>query len=467
MKFADDFIFGGATAAYQCEGSTRVDGKGKVAWDDYLARQGRFSADPASDFYNEYPVDLKLASEYGVNGIRVSIAWSRIFPEGVGEPNPEGVAFYHRLFQECRRRGVEPFVTLHHFDTPDALFQKGDFLSRETVDAFVDYATFCFEEYKDEVTHWITINETWSVVSCQYIVGNFPGGIQGDIVKAVQSMHKMMVAHSKAVIAYKEGGYDGKIGIVHILESKYADDPNKLEDRLAAKNEDVLANQFLLDATFNGYYSADTMEVIDRLLKMYDGTLKIEDGDFDVMRKAAPLNDYLGMNYYQSQFIRAYDGPTQIHHNGTGEKGTSVFRIGGVGERVAKEGIPSTDWDWLIYPEGMYDMLTRVKLQYPGYKEIYITENGMGYKDDFVDGTIDDTLRIDYIKQHLEWLQKAIAGGVNVRGYFLWSLMDVFSWANGYNKRYGLFYVDFETQKRYPKASAYWFKRVAQTRTLY
>ncbi|MGL5173790.1 MAG: family 1 glycosylhydrolase, partial [Olsenella sp.] len=137
MKFADDFIFGGATAAYQCEGSTRVDGKGKVAWDDYLARQGRFSADPASDFYNEYPVDLKLASEYGVNGIRVSIAWSRIFPEGVGEPNPEGVAFYHRLFQECRRRGVEPFVTLHHFDTPDALFQKGDFLSRETVDAFV------------------------------------------------------------------------------------------------------------------------------------------------------------------------------------------------------------------------------------------------------------------------------------------------------------------------------------------
>ena len=147
MKFSKDFVFGGATAAYQCEGSTREYGKGKVAWDDYLAKQGRFSADPASDFYHKYPVDLKLCNDFGIEGIRISIAWSRIFPDGKGRINQEGVDFYHRVFQECHKNGVEPYVTLHHFDTPDALHSQGDFLSRETIDAFEEYAKFCFEEY--------------------------------------------------------------------------------------------------------------------------------------------------------------------------------------------------------------------------------------------------------------------------------------------------------------------------------
>ena len=161
--------------------------------------------------------------------------------------------------------------------------------------------------------------------------------------------------------------------------------------------------------------------------------------------------------------MKAYDGKNDLHHNGTGEKGTGRWRVKGIGEHVNKPGIPTTDWDWIIYPEGLYDLLLRIKNDYPNYKKIYITENGMGYKDDFEDGFIDDAPRIDYMRQHLAWILKAIDGGVNVDGYFVWSLQDQFSWTNGYNKRYGLFYIDFETQKRYPKASAYWYKNVAET----
>ena len=242
MRFADDFIFGGATAAYQCEGSTREYGKGKVAWDDFLVEKGRFQANPASDFYHQYPVDLKLCKMFGINGIRISIAWSRIFPDGTGKINQQGVDFYHQLFKECHKKGVEPFVTLHHFDTPNTLFQKGDFLNKETVEAFEKYASYCFEEYKDEVTYWFTFNEIWAVCTNQYIEGTFPNGEKYNMTKAFQSMHYMMLAHSKAVLAYKKGDYKGKIGIVQSLEYKYPYNENKLEDIIAAKNEDVLQN---------------------------------------------------------------------------------------------------------------------------------------------------------------------------------------------------------------------------------
>ena len=320
------------------------------------------------------------------------------------------------------------------------------------------------EEYKDEVTYWFTFNEVWPIATNQYIEGTFPPCITYDITKAVKSMHGMMVAHAKAVCAYKEKGYKGKIGIIHSLETKYPLNENDPKDVYAAKKEDVLANQFLLDATFLGYYTDETIKIINELVHINNGKFEYDPTDIEIMKKAAKDNDYLGMNHYQSHFIKAYEGENEIHHNGTGEKGTKKFKLKGVGERVFKEGIPTTDWDWLIYPEGMYDMIMRIKNQYPNYKAIYITENGMGYKDHFDNGNIDDSPRIDYIKQHLQWLLKSIEDGANVKGYFVWSLMDVFSWSNGYNKRYGLFYVDYDTQERYPKKSAYWYKKVIETR---
>ena len=462
--FPTGFVFGAATAAYQCEGETHGHGKGEVSWDPFLAAKGRFSADPASDFYYRYEHDLALCERFGINGIRISIAWSRIFPHGTGATNPEGIAFYHDVFSACKAHGVEPYVTLHHFDTPLTLFEQGGFLNRATIDAFEEYARFCFEEYGDEVSNWITFNEIWAVASNTFIEGTFPpGGITGDLAKALQCNHNMMLAHARAVVAFREGGYPGKIGVVHTFEGKYPYDELDPADIQAAKNEDVLQNQFLLDATFRGDYAPDTLECARRLAALSNGTLDIREDDLRCMRQAARHNDFLGINYYQSRFLRAYNGPTVLHHNATGKKGSERYALAGVGERVNKEGIPRTDWDWLIYPEGMYDLLVRIRLQYPNYREILITENGMGAKDELVEDTIDDSYRIDYVHAHLHWLLKAIDAGVNVTGYFLWSLMDMFSWTNGYGKRYGFFYVDFETQRRVPKASAYWYAQVART----
>lgn len=464
-QFEEGFIFGAATAAYQAEGAVTVGGKGKTYWDDYLEAQGVFDPSTASDFYHKYPEDLSLCQQFGINGIRISIAWSRIFPEGTGEPNQQGVEFYHGLIDECLKNKVEPFVTLHHFDTPEALYQKGDWLSKEMVEAYVAFASFCFKEYASKVSYWITINEPWSVVAGQYIIGHFPPNIKYDITKAIQSMHNMLVGHARVVKVFKEHKYPGEIGIVHILESKYPID-NQLSSAQAAKNEHIVANQFLLDGTFKGSYQADTMAIINDVLKKNNGTLETTPEEFELLALAAEELDFLGINYYASHFLAAYDGESHIHHNGSGEKGSSIFALKGIGERVNNPTIPATDWDWPIYPQGLLNMLVEISQRYPNYHKIYVTENGMGDKDVLENGTVSDDNRIDYVFLHLEAIQQAISQGVNVKGYFMWSLMDVFSWTNGYNKRYGLFYVDFETQTRYPKKSAHWFKSVSHLKEL-
>ncbi len=461
----DDFIFGGATAAYQAEGATKEGGKGLVSWDVFLEKQGRFSPDPASDFYHQYPVDLELSEQFGINGIRISISWARIFPNGYGKINKEGVQYYHDLLEECCKRNVEPFVTLHHFDTPNNLFENGDFLNRKNIDYFVDFAKFCFEEFNGKIKYWSTFNEIFPYASGNYLVGVFPAEIKYDFEKVFQTMHNMMVAHARIVNIFKEMNIDGEIGIIHALETAYPYRDND-EDRNAAEVQDVFNNKFLLDATFKGKYTERTMELVNSILQTNGGKLVIEEGDMEEIASAVNKGTFLGINYYQSAFVKAYDGDTEIYHNSTGDKGTAVFRLKGIGEKMFDMDIPRTDWDWLIYPEGLYDQMIRIKNEYPNYNKIYITENGMGYKDDFKDGNIDDSPRIDYVRVHLEAIAKAIEDGVNVKGYFLWSLMDVFSWSNSYNKRYGFFYVDFKTQKRYPKKSAYWYRKVSETKEI-
>lgn len=462
-RLPEDFIFGGATAAYQAEGATKIDGKGAVAWDKYLEENYWYKAEPASDFYNQYPVDLELCEKFGINGIRISIAWSRIFPNGFGEVNKKGVDFYHKLFKECHKRNVEPFVTLHHFDTPEKLHSNGDFLNRDNIDYFVEYASFCFEEFK-EVNYWTTFNEIGPIGDGQYLVGKFPPGIKYDLAKVFQSHHNMMVAHAKAVVKYKEKGYKGEIGVVHALPTKYPYNPDDPGDVRAAELEDIIHNKFILDATYLGKYSEKTMDGVNHILKVNGGELDLPEEDFAILDKAKDLNDFLGINYYMSDWMRAFDGETEITHNGKGVKGGSKYQIKGVGKREFDIDVPRTDWDWMIYPEGLYSQIMRVVNDYPNYKKIYITENGLGYKDEFVDETVYDDARIDYVQKHLSVIADAINDGANVKGYFLWSLMDVFSWSNGYEKRYGLFYVDFETQKRYPKKSAYWYKKISETK---
>lgn len=460
------FVLGGATAAYQVEGNTKVDGKGKTMWDDYLKKQGRFSPDPASDFYNRYPEDLALSKKYGLNAIRVSIAWTRIFPNGTGEPNQKGVEYYHRLFKQCLDDGVEPYVTLHHFDTPKTLFDQGDWLNRKQIDYFVDYAKFCFKEFP-EVKNWFTINELISLAQSQYIGGNFPPNHHFDVSSAIQAEHNELLAHARVVNLFKEMGCKGRIGLIHVIQPVYpiTDTPENLH---AAALQDAFINRFLLDGTFLGEYSDETMALINEILDKNDAHLEIKDGDMDILKKASTQNDFFGLNYYQNQYEKAYDGESGNTFNGTGDKGTSSFRFHGVCETVKNPDIPTTDWDWNIYPEGLYDVLTRIHKEYKNCKTIYITENGIGMKEQVPENVTDDYVyddpkRIDYVDQHLQALLKARSEGVDVNGYFIWSLQDEFSWSNGYNKRYGLFYVDFDNQKRYVKKSALWFKELADT----
>lgn len=464
-KLPEDFIFGGATAAYQAEGSTNKDGKGRVAWDKFLEENYWYTAEPASDFYNRYPEDLELCEKFSINGIRISIAWSRIFPEGFGKINKKGVDFYHSLFKECEKRKVKAFVTLHHFDTPEALHSNGDFLNRDNIEHFVNYAKFCFDEFT-EVKYWTTFNEMGPIGEGQYLLGKFPPGIKYDLEKVFQSHHNMMLAHAKAILAYKQGGYDGEIGIVHALPTKYPYDPANPRDVEAAKLEDIIHNKFILDATYLGKYSKETMDGVNHILEVNGGSLDIRDEDLAILSKAKDLNDFLGINYYMSDWMRDFHGETEITHNSKGNKGGSKYQIKGVGQREYDVDIPRTDWDWMIYPKGLYDQIMRIKKDYPNYKKIYITENGLGNKDKFEDNTVYDYERIDYVKKHLFAIADAINDGAVVKGYFIWSLMDVFSWSNGYEKRYGLFYVDFENQKRYPKQSAYWYKKLAESREI-
>lgn len=465
-KFPQDFIFGGATAAYQVEGATREDGRGPCVWDDYMNRPGsRFNGDMASDFYHKYREDLQMAHDFGVNGIRISISWTRILPEGKGKVNPKGIAYYNDLIDECIRQGVEPFVTLHHFDTPLSFFQNGHWLNRDLIDYFVDYAKICFEAFGDRVKKWATFNEPWSIAQNGYIAGNFPPNEQFQIPKAVQILHNLMVAHARALNLYKSMNLPGEIGIVHTLEGKVPISA-KPEDIHARDLDDAISNRFMLDACFHGRYDEETMALIDEILTKNEGKLETQASDFEDLAKAAKQIDFLGMNYYSSHFLQAYEGESRIYNNSTGEKGTSVFGLKGIGARVTNPAVPTTDWDWPIYPQGMHDQLVRIMHDYPNYKKLYIAENGMGYKDDFVDGKIDDTPRIEYVTKHLQAVLQAISEGVKVKGYYIWSLMDVLSWSNGYNKRYGLFYIDYKDQKRYAKKSAYWYKLMSERKEL-
>ena len=274
----------------------------------------------------------------------------------------------------------------------------------------------------------------------------------------------MALAHARVVKVFKEGGHQGRIGVIHALKPVYpiVDTP---DNRHAAELWDTYLNRFLLDLTFFGILTDRTSALIEEICGVQEASFSVEDGDYDEMQAAVGLNDYLGINYYQPQFVQAYAGENRSKYNATGEKGTTTLRMKGIAELVKNPDVPTTDWDWNIYPQGLYDILRQVDANYPAHPAIYITENGLGSKDvlDAAGDFVDDDDRIDFIDQHLDALLKAREDGVDVRGYFVWSLQDQFSWSNGYNKRYGLFYIDFETQRRAIKKSALWSKEIAST----
>jgi beta-glucosidase len=430
-SFPRDFFWGAATAAYQVEGAVLEDGRGESIWDRFAATPGKVqngdSGDVACDSYHRYPQDIQLMRELGLNTFRFSIAWPRIVPDGRGRPNVAGLDFYDRLVDELLANQLEPFVTLYHWDLPQALEERGGWPARETVDAFEEYVGIVAGRLGDRVRYWITQNEPWVISWLGYGWGFHAPGRTSD-ADALAAAHHVLLAHGRAVEVLRREAPGSSVGIALDLVPAHpaTDTP---ADRDAAFESDGFRNRWFLDAVFRGEYPADMLERYASILPT------IEEGDMRTI--AAPL-DFLGVNYYTRAILRADPSDAKP-------------------VPVDPEGVQRTTMGWEVYPDGLFELLVRLRDDYT-LPPLFITENGAAFADDRRNGSVDDPDRISYLEQHIDAVARAIEEGVPVRGYFVWSLLDNFEWAYGYSKRFGIVYVDYETLDRVPKASYRWYR---------
>ncbi|NBI90188.1 glycoside hydrolase family 1 protein [Lachnospiraceae bacterium] len=452
------FLWGSATAAYQCEGAWQDGGKGPSNWDVFCHSEANnvnpVTGDIACDHYHRYEEDIKRMADGGQNAYRFSIAWTRVIPDGTGEKSQEGIDFYNRLIDTCLKYGIEPLVTLYHYDLPQPIFERGGWENRDTVDAYVQYAKVCFEAFGDRVNYWATINEPNYETLCCYGYGNYPPNIQS-LERRWKAMYHMMLASAKAVGLYRSMGGKGMIGLVSDCYSiDYMGDGE--EYRKAARFADLFFNISVNDVCVKGAYP-----------KEYTDKLTEEGYDLSYMRKEdreifkAGCVDYLGVNAYCRFLVKpCTEKGTSLTVNNTGDGKKKELFIEGWFALDEDKGLEKTPWGMEIYPKSIYDLLLGLRKRYPALP-VVITENGVGNYDSVCgDGKVHDQYRIDYLKGYVDWIEKAMDAGCDVRGYFVWSSMDVYSWINGYKKRYGLVYVDFDDEglKRIPKDSYYWYK---------
>ena len=466
--FPTDFLWGAATASYQVEGAYQQDGKGLSIWDVYSHLPGTTyqgtNGDIAADHYNRYQEDVRLMAELGLRSYRFSIAWTRIFPDGSGAINPDGIAFYNRLIDELLKYQIVPFATLYHWDLPQALQDMGGWENRDIADAFAAYARTCFEQFGDRVKYWITFNEAINFIMLGYRDGIHPPGVK-DERKAVEVSHIVNVAHAKAIAEYRQLVHekrilDGNIGIAHVLLPGFPIS-DRAEDIQACENYEAMDHHWFYDPILLGEYPQLMWEYYQNKW----GTPTILEGDRALLKQAK--SDFIGVNYYQSTFLahNPIDGVSTAPLNTTGEKGSQKESgIPGLFKRVINPNIEYTDWDWAIYPEGLYEGMKRIQERY-GNIPIVITENGIGAKDPIAEnGEILDYPRIEYLKQHILACKQAIDCGIPLFGYFAWSYIDLLSWLNGYQKQYGFVYIDREKElERRKKQSYFWYQRVIQT----
>lgn len=434
-NFPSDFIWGTATSSYQIEGAWNEDGRGLSIWDTFSRTSGKtfegHTGDTACDHYHRYEEDVKLMKNLGVDSYRFSIAWPRIFPEGKGQANQKGIDFYNRLIDELLGSGIKPAITLYHWDLPQALEDKGGWRNRDTSYRFSDLADQMFRSLDDRAAMWMTLNEPL----CSAYLGNLSGihapGLQ-DSQAAYSTLHHLMLAHGLAMENYRESYNSKPIGIALNIgtprpESSSQEDINAVDLYL-----DPNARMFLDPLYGLGYPERHITN-----LKKQGVDLPVEDGDLEII--STPI-DFLGLNYY-FEFVVAAD-------NNSPE-----------GNSVVSTDLPKTGMGWDIVPEGLLRQMRWIKEEYNN-PVIYIAENGAAF-DDLLeeDGTVcHDTARISYLKNHLKVLEEAIAEGINLKGYFLWSFIDNFEWGFGYDKRFGLVYCDFNSQKRIPKDSYYYYR---------
>jgi beta-glucosidase len=460
VAFPDGFVWGSATAAYQIEGAAAEDGRKPSIWDTFSRAPGNVHAgdtgDVACDHYHRLDEDLDLMAKLGLDAYRFSVSWPRVIPDGSGKVNPPGLDFYQRLVDGLLAREITPLLTLYHWDLPQALSDTGGWLNRETADRFVEYAVVVGEALGDRLSAITTLNEPFCSAFLGYGSGEHAPGIR-DNASALTAAHHLNLAHGRAVNALRSTTpADCQLSItLNLAQVEPATDAER--DRVAARHVDDIANGVFLEPILRGAYA-------DRLIA---DTQHITDWAFvrggDLVDIAAPI-DLLGVNYYSSTKVAAVEAdgrPAEdVPLNGRHHMSSAAMWPGtDLAYSVPQPG-PQTDMGWPIDPGGLTRLLTRLHSEYPGMP-LVVTENGAAYADvRSADGSVHDPDRVAYLRDHLLAVYRAIEAGVDVRGYYVWSLLDNFEWAWGYSKRFGIVYVDYQTLERVPKDSAWWFREV-------
>jgi beta-glucosidase len=450
VTFPANFLWGAATAAYQIEGAAAEGGRTPSIWDTFSHRPGRIvggdSGDVACDHYHRYRDDVRLMAELGLKAYRFSLSWPRVQPTGHGAANPAGLDFYRRLVDELLEHGIEPWVTLYHWDLPQQLEDAGGWPARDTAARFAEYAALAHGTLGDRVRHWTTLNEPWCSAFLGYGSGVHAPGRQ-EPAAAVRAAHHLMLGHGLAVQALRAARADTRLAVTLNL---YATAPQTSSpaDAEAERRIDGLANRMFLDPVLLGRYPADVVRDL-RAVTEFD---HVRDGDLKII--STPL-DALGINYY-SRYVVA--SPAAGAEPGGYWRGPSSWP-GSENVRFVATGLPVTDMNWEVDAPGLVETLRRVHAEYPELP-LYVTENGAAFPDELIDGRVDDRDRVAYLDAHLRACHEAIGSGVPLKGYFAWSLLDNFEWSWGYSKRFGITYVDYETQARIPKRSARWYAEV-------
>ncbi len=447
MSFPKNFTWGAAAASYQVEGAPQEDGKGLSVWDTFSHTEGKIKnndhGDIACDHYHRYKEDIARMKEIGLKAYRFSISWSRILPEGTGKVNQAGLSFYSDLVDELLAAGIEPYVTLFHWDLPQALYDRGGWLNRDITDWFADYVRVVVEALSDRVSVWMTLNEPLCHILLGHMIGNHAPGDQLPMRDIFIMLHHIHLAHGKAVKMIRS--YAKKPPVVGFvpnpgpgvpLTESEADLEAAREYSLNGSSRGIWSNGWWLDPVLLGKYPEDGLELFQ---KDFPADI-VKDGDMKLMSQ--PL-DFLGINLYAGTVVCHDDAK-------------------GIREVPNKPGYDKTALKWLILPQIMYYM---PKFLYERYRlPIIIAENGLTMPDWVsLDGKVHDPGRIDYLQRYLRELRRASEEGVDIRGFFYWSIMDNFEWAEGYNERFGLIHVDYETQKRTLKDSAYWYRNIIKT----
>ncbi len=435
IRFPEGFLWGASTAAYQIEGAVHEDGRGSSIWDTFSHTRGKVrggdTGDVACDHYHRYREDVALMRELGLDAYRFSSAWPRLFPTGGGRVNPKGRDFYDRLIDALLKAGIAPWLCFYHWDLPQALQDKGGWAERDTADYFADYAAYAAEHYGDRVRHFVMMNEANVVALLGHLLGIHAPG-KTDLSTFAAAAHHLNLATGMALERLRSGAKDWRLGTVLNLQPVHPATESEA-DQQAARFFDAAWNRTFLDPLLRGAYPELTQTMLEPF---------IQPGDLEQIRQ--PL-DFLGLNLYTRFLVRA-DPKSLV----------------GMSQAASPLGSELTAMGWEVYPDALFEQLIGLKENY-GNPEVYVTENGAAFDDRLnAQGEVQDARRIAYFEGYLTALHRALEQGANVKGYFVWSLLDNFEWAEGYSKRFGLIHVDYETQRRTPKGSFEWFQRLIQ-----